>query len=308
MARAYASTILDAPVEAVWDVVRDFNGLPNWNPAVAGSEIEDGLDSDVVGCVRRFWLRDGPMVRERLLSLSDRDYRFTYNFETPAFPVKNYVARMQLMPVTDSNRTFAEWEAAFDEAPEDAGKYVEIISKGVFQGGWDALKPVVAGRAAPVGAKRWSGFLPNKVWCSTVLDGSVDAVWQVIRDFAGMGGWHDAITRMHMIDGLRSDKVSGTRDFRFDTNHLNEKLLHLDDTERSFSYYITKCDTPWMHYVSGARLFSVTDGDRCLGIWTGDWLASPQDDLELIPFATNEVYLKAFRTVGKRFLKGPSGQ
>uniref|UniRef100_UPI0039082E11 SRPBCC family protein n=1 Tax=Falsiroseomonas oleicola TaxID=2801474 RepID=UPI0039082E11 len=141
-----------------------------------------------------------------------------------------------------------------------------------------------------------------------MLDGSADAVWQVIRDFAGMGDWHDAITQMHMIDGARSDKVSGTRDFRFDTNHLNEKLLHLDDTGRSFSYFITKCDTPWMHYVSGARLWPVTDGDRCFGSWTGDWLASPQDDLELIPFATNEVYLKAFRTVGARFLKGASGR
>src|SRR5690606_28242645 len=46
MAKAYASTIVDAPVEAVWDIVRDFNGLPDWIPGVATSEIEDGLDSD----------------------------------------------------------------------------------------------------------------------------------------------------------------------------------------------------------------------------------------------------------------------
>jgi hypothetical protein len=69
MAKAYASTIIDAPVEAVWAMARDFNGLPDWNPGVASSEIEDGLDSDVVGCVRSFHLRDGTHVRERLLSL-----------------------------------------------------------------------------------------------------------------------------------------------------------------------------------------------------------------------------------------------
>ena len=28
MARAYASIILNAPVEAVWPLVRDFNALP----------------------------------------------------------------------------------------------------------------------------------------------------------------------------------------------------------------------------------------------------------------------------------------
>ena len=104
MARAYASTILDAPVEAVWSAIRDFNGLPSWHPVIARSEIEDGLDSDVVGCIRRFWLQDGAMVRERLLSFSDRDYSFSYNFETPAFPVENYVARVRLMPVTDTDR------------------------------------------------------------------------------------------------------------------------------------------------------------------------------------------------------------
>ncbi|HVL73621.1 MAG TPA: SRPBCC family protein, partial [Beijerinckiaceae bacterium] len=46
MAKAYASAIVDAPVETVWALVRDFNGLPTWHPAIARSEIEDGLDSD----------------------------------------------------------------------------------------------------------------------------------------------------------------------------------------------------------------------------------------------------------------------
>ena len=52
MARAYASIILNAPVEAVWPLVRDFNALPKWAPAIARSKIEGGLASDVVGCVR----------------------------------------------------------------------------------------------------------------------------------------------------------------------------------------------------------------------------------------------------------------
>ncbi|MFN8704802.1 MAG: SRPBCC family protein, partial [Rhodospirillales bacterium] len=71
MARAYASTVIDAPVEKVWGLLRDFNGLPNWNPAVVRSRIEDGLAADVVGCVRSFHLRDGTHVRERLLTLDD---------------------------------------------------------------------------------------------------------------------------------------------------------------------------------------------------------------------------------------------
>lgn len=301
MARAYASTILDAPVETVWSVIRNFNGLPVWVPAVTSSEIEDGLDPDVVGCVRSFRMANGGHVRERLLSLDDRTYSFSYNFEKPAFPVTNYVACVRLMPVTTTDQTFAEWEATFDEAPGDEGKYVEIVSKAVFQGGWDALKTRLPGHGKPEGAKRWAGFPPNKVWCSTVIPGPVEAVWAVIRDFAGMGGWHDDITDMRMLGGVRSDKVSGVRDFRFAGSPLNENLLHLDDAERSFSYYISSCEMPWMNYVSGPRLWPVTDGNQTFGVWTGDWTADPRDDVTLIPGTERNVYLKAFDTVAARF-------
>jgi hypothetical protein len=129
-------------------------------------------------------------------------------------------------------------------------------------------------------------------------------VWRIIRDFAGMGGWHDAITQMRMLKGVRSDKVSGIRDFRFGDDHLHENLLHLDDSERSFSYYITKSGLPWMNYVSGPRLWPVTDGNQTFGVWTGDWVADPRDDVTLIPQTEREVYLKAFDTIAQRYFGG----
>jgi hypothetical protein len=45
-------------------------------------------------------------IRERLLMLDDARYCFTYNFEKPAFPVKNYLATLRLYPVTHGNTTF----------------------------------------------------------------------------------------------------------------------------------------------------------------------------------------------------------
>ena len=35
MARIYISSIIGAPVGAVWDRVRDFNGLPGWHPLIS---------------------------------------------------------------------------------------------------------------------------------------------------------------------------------------------------------------------------------------------------------------------------------
>jgi uncharacterized protein YndB with AHSA1/START domain len=303
MAKAYASAIIDAPVETVWEVVRDFDGLPTWHPAIARSEIEDGLDADVVGCVRSFMLHDGTHVRERLLSLSDADRSFTYNFEKPAFPVDNYLATIRLLPVTGCDRTFAEWEAVFDEAPEDRGKYVEIISNAVFQAGWTAIKEKVKGRAKP-DAERWKAGRPHKVWCSTVIEGPVGEVWAVMRDFAGMGGWHPDISRMHMIDGVRSDKVSGVRDFYFGEGQLHEELLHVCDLTRSFSYRITKSPMPWIGYVAGARLYPVTDGDRTFAVWTADWAATAEHDPELQHNVHQNVFQKAFDTLNERYFGG----
>jgi hypothetical protein len=305
MARAYASIVLKAPVEAVWGLVRDFNALPKWGRGVTRSKIEEGLDSDVVGCVRSLATKDGGHVRERLLSLDDANYSFAYNFEKPAFPIRHYIASVRLYPITHTDETFAEWESTFDEAAGDEGKYEAIISRDVFAANWGNLAKIIAAKKPkkPEGAVRWKGFQPNKVWTSRVIRAPMDKAWGVMRDFAGMGAWHEDITKMHMLGGARSDKVSGIRDFYFGEGHLNEELLHLCDRSRSFSYRITKCEIPWINYVSGARLWPVTASNATFGVWTGDWDASPQDDLLLIPRTEENVYQKAFATV-ERKLRG----
>lgn len=299
MARAYASIVLKSPVETVWSLVRDFNGLPSWAPAIAKSKIEGGLDADVVGCVRSFHTHDGGHIRERLLTLDDANYTFTYNFEKPAFPVKNYIATLRLYPVTQGDLCFAEWEATFDEAPGDEGKYERLISREVFAANFANLAKIIAAKKPqrPAGAVRWKGGQPHKVWTSRIIKAPVDAVWGVMRDFAGMGGWHDEITKMHMLRRVRSDKVSGIRDFYFGEGHINEELLHLCDRTRSFSYRITKSGIPWLNYVSGPRLWPVTADNTSFGMWFGDWDASPQDDVILIPRTEQNVYQKAFAGV-----------
>jgi hypothetical protein len=302
MARAYASIVLKAAVETVWSLIRDFNGLPSWAPAVTSSEIEGGQDSDVVGCMRSLRTKDGTHVRERLLTLDDANYSFTYSFEKPAYPVRNYIATTRLYPVTRTDETFAEWEATFDEPSGNEGKHERIIARDVFSANWANLAKIIAAKKPrkPEGAARWKGFQPSKVWTSRVIRAPVDKVWGVMRDFAGMGAWHEGISKMHMLGGVRSDKVSGIRDFCFGEGHLNEELLHLCDRTRSFSYRITKCEIPWINYVSGPRLWPVTADDTTFAVWTGDWDASPQDDLVLIPRTENNVYQKAFATVERK--------
>jgi len=140
MIKVYTSSVIDAPAEQVWARIRDFNGLPGWTPFVAESRIEGGLPADKIGCVRNFRLKDGGMIREQLLTLSDYDYQCSYSILESPMGVDNYVATLKLTPVTDGNRTFAEWWAEFDCAPDREGQLARDIGQGVFQAAFDSLK------------------------------------------------------------------------------------------------------------------------------------------------------------------------
>jgi Polyketide cyclase / dehydrase and lipid transport len=145
MARVYASSVINASAARVWARVRDFNGLSNWHPAIAESRIENGEPADKVGCVRNFSLRNGDRLREQLLGLSDYDMFCTYSILDSPMPLTNYVATLRLTPITDHERTFIEWSADFDCAPDKEGELVSNIGGNVFQGGFDALKRAFGG-------------------------------------------------------------------------------------------------------------------------------------------------------------------
>lgn len=144
MARTYRSAIIDAPVERVWGVIRDFDGLPAWHPAIAASEIEYGLPGDRVGAVRRFRLQDGGVLREQLLSLSDADYSFTYNILMSPMAVADYVAGVRLVPITMDGRTFIEWWAEFNVTDGQERHWVDDIGDNVFVAGFESLNQMLA--------------------------------------------------------------------------------------------------------------------------------------------------------------------
>ena len=145
MPRVYVSSVINAPAEKVWERIRDFNGLPNWHPAIRDSRIENAEPADKVGCVRDFHLQNGDRIREKLLGLSDYDMFCTYAILESPMPLTDYVATLRLTPVTDGGRTFIEWSADFECAEEDAEGLVTGIGSNVFQAGFDALKRRMGG-------------------------------------------------------------------------------------------------------------------------------------------------------------------
>ena len=140
MPKVVKSTILDAPIDVAWDVLRDFNGHGRWHPAVADSQIERGYPADKVGCVRRFHLADGSELREQLLTLSDLETCFSYCLlETPV-PLFNYVAHVRLVPVTDGDRTFWQWESRFDTRAGEAAAMTKLVGEEIYEAGFAAIR------------------------------------------------------------------------------------------------------------------------------------------------------------------------
>jgi len=148
MVKVSRSTVLDHPVDAVWGVLRDFNGHEEWHPAIASSQIERNESADRVACVRRFKLVDGGELREKLLTLSDLEQSYSYCLlETPV-PLFNYVSHVHLVPVTDGDGTYWSWKSEFSTQAGREREMAELVGEGIYQAGFDAIRDLLDREAA----------------------------------------------------------------------------------------------------------------------------------------------------------------
>ena len=134
------STIIDAPIERVWAVLRDFNSHDEWHDVVDNSRIEGDERSDQVGCVRSFTLKDGNRIREQLLTLSDTEHKSTYCIVEATVPLQRYVSTVTLKPVTDGNRTFWHWQSTFATPPGMKRELHDMVAQGVYEAGFANLR------------------------------------------------------------------------------------------------------------------------------------------------------------------------
>ena len=73
------SIVINAPPEAVWEVVSDFNGLPRWLSTITESRIVLGKNREV-GAIRELRRANGTKVQEKLIAYEpwNRSLGYTY--------------------------------------------------------------------------------------------------------------------------------------------------------------------------------------------------------------------------------------
>ncbi|GLW66814.1 polyketide cyclase [Actinomadura rubrobrunea] len=139
-AKAYASTVLNAPADQVWAFLRDFGNLAEWMPGVDTGVIEDGGPSDRVGCVRRLIGPGDTVFRERLCGLDDSDRSYWYEILESPLPIRDGRGRIRVAPVTDTGRSFVEWRGEFSADAADEEAMRKTLSDAIYATGLGALR------------------------------------------------------------------------------------------------------------------------------------------------------------------------
>ena len=73
------SIVINAPPEAVWEVVSDFNGLPRWLPVIVDSRLVLGKNREV-GAIRELTRANGTKVQEKLIAYEPWNMSIGYTY------------------------------------------------------------------------------------------------------------------------------------------------------------------------------------------------------------------------------------
>jgi hypothetical protein len=120
---------------AIWAKVGGWCAISEWHPAIA--KCEESKDGDVE--FRTLTLKDGGVIKEKLVSKTDRSYKYQI-IESP-LPVKNYEAQFSLTPDDDDeDEVNLVWAATYDAADGKTAKDARGVIDGIFQAGIDSLK------------------------------------------------------------------------------------------------------------------------------------------------------------------------
>ena len=153
------SIAIDAPPQAVWDVIKDFGDM-SWHPNVEKTTVEGGNEK---GAVRVLTLKDGGTITEELKKYNAKKMSYAYKItdmstvktieysgkEEPikVLPVTNYSATITVKGKGDGSEVI--WKAAYyrgymnnnppEELNEDAAN---SAVKTVLQAGLENLKKI----------------------------------------------------------------------------------------------------------------------------------------------------------------------
>ncbi len=105
------SIVINAPPEAVWEVVSDFNGLPRWLPTIVESKIVLGKNRQE-GAIRELTRANGTHVQEKLIAYEPWNMTVGYTYIGGQVGATDYFPTITVMDAGDG-KSKVVWKARF---------------------------------------------------------------------------------------------------------------------------------------------------------------------------------------------------
>jgi hypothetical protein len=134
MGKCYNSTVVDASIERVWEMIKDFHKVSWGDKVITKVDIVGGVPGTEVGAKRIL----NEAFHETLSSVDSKNFLFTYSIDDGPGPVSkdsvsNYVGKVSLFPITDSGKTFVEWISTYESDSDSAvGDFCNPIYAGLL--------------------------------------------------------------------------------------------------------------------------------------------------------------------------------
>jgi mxaD protein len=142
------SVDIAAPVDKVWDAIKNFDSLDKWHPGFASDQIVKGSNNQV-GAVRKLTVKDGPSFEEELLAFDESAHSYRYRIIESPLPLRDYVSRITVKPGAKGG-SHVTWTGSFkrkstsDNPPEGENDAAALkLINSVYQGGLSNLKKML---------------------------------------------------------------------------------------------------------------------------------------------------------------------
>lgn len=143
---------------------------------------------------------------------------------------------------------------------------------------------------------------PIQVYVSSVINGPIDAVWAVVRDFNALPAWHPGIAKSRIEEDRESAAIGCVRNFVLKGGErVREQLLELSDTHHRFAYSILDSDVGLLDYIAEFALSPVTDGNRTFAAWSANFRTAPGQEKEKQTMVAQDVFQRGFDALKARW-------
>jgi hypothetical protein len=140
-----------------------------------------------------------------------------------------------------------------------------------------------------------------KPYASAVLPVPAERLWEYLRDFGNIAEWHPGVTAGELENGP-ADRVGCVRRLGGPGGEVfRERLVALDDGERSYTYDMIESPFPARRYRSTLRVTPVTDSGQAFAEWWARFDCDDKDEAWLTKTFGRGVFATGLAALRDRF-------